>query len=198
MRDKFLGKEEKANTLLSLFSDFLEKQNKLVGIDITQSTFNKYSFTYRRLQEFLIETMNRKDIPIRNVNHDFVYQFRIYLKADKKLSINSSEKLMRIFKRITTFAFKTELILCNPFAFYTKRTGGLPKKSSLSFTASKHRITGCNAYGISSYSLAKADREQQIGQCFKTLSYLLMGLIPLLWSFEVANNPQHSIRSVQL
>ena len=41
--------------------------------------------------------MNRKDIPIRNVNHDFVYQFRIYLKADKKLSINSSEKLMRIF-----------------------------------------------------------------------------------------------------
>jgi site-specific recombinase len=123
VRDKFLGKEEK-RILCSLCFPIFSK-NKLVGIDITQSTFNKYSLTYRRLQEFLIETMNRKDIPIRNVNHDFVYQFRIYLKADKKLSINSSEKLMRIFKRITTFAFKTELILCNPFAFYTKRTGGL-------------------------------------------------------------------------
>lgn len=119
VRDKFMGKEEKSNTLLSLFSDFIEKQNKLVGIDITQSTFNKYSLTYRRLQEFLTETMNRKDIPVCCVDHDFIYRFHIYLKVDKKLSINSSEKLMRILKRITTFAFKTGLTQNDPFALYT-------------------------------------------------------------------------------
>lgn len=195
MRDKFLGKEEK-RILCSLCFPIFSK-NKLVGIDITQSTFNKYSLTYRRLQEFLIETMNRKDIPIRNVNHDFVYQFRIYLKADKKLSINSSEKLMRIFKRITTFAFKTELILCNPFAFILNELGGLPKEFAKFYRVqtSNNRLQCVRDIFVFA---CQADSEQQIGQCFKTLSYLLMGLIPRLWSFEVANNPQHSIRSAQL
>lgn len=119
VRDKFLGKEEKGNTLLSMFSDFIERQSKLIGIDITQSTFNKYDLTYRRLGEFMAEKLRKKDIPIHQVDHNFVSDFHTYLKVDKKLSINSSEKLMRIFKRITTFAFKTGQTKCDPFALYT-------------------------------------------------------------------------------
>lgn len=113
----------KANTLLSFVFRFSRKTNWSESILPNPHSTNTASLTVGF--KIFDRNVNRKDIPIRNVNHDFVYQFRIYLKADKKLSINSSEKLMRIFKRITTFAFKTELILCNPFAFYTKRTGGL-------------------------------------------------------------------------
>ncbi len=119
VRNKFLGKEEKENTLLTLFSEFIEQQRRLLGIDITQSTFNKYELTYRRLAEFMSEKLRKKDILIYSVDHNFVSDFHTYLKVDKKLSINSSEKLMRIFKRITTFAFKTGQIKCDPFALYT-------------------------------------------------------------------------------
>lgn len=102
-----------------MFSDFIAKQEKLIGVDIAQSTFNKFSLTYRRLGEFMAEKMKKKDIPIYSVDHNFVSDFHTYLKVDKKLSINSSEKLMRIFKRITTFAFKTGQAKCDPFALYT-------------------------------------------------------------------------------
>ena len=56
---------------------------------------------------------------MREIDHNFVCDFHTFLKVDKKLSINSSEKLTRIFKRITTFAFKTNLTEKDPFALYT-------------------------------------------------------------------------------
>lgn len=120
IRDKFMGKVEKKNdTLLFLFAEFIERQRPLVGIDITQSTFNKYDLTYRRIEEFLTTKKKKTDILLREIDHNFVCDFHTFLKVDKKLSINSSEKLMRIFKRITTFAFKTNLTEKDPFALYT-------------------------------------------------------------------------------
>ena len=56
---------------------------------------------------------------MREIDHNFACDFHTFLKVDKRLSINSSEKLMRIFKRITTFAFKTNLTEKDPFALYT-------------------------------------------------------------------------------
>ena len=95
IRDKFMGKVEKKNdTLLSLFAEFIERQRPLVGIDITRSTFNKYDLTYRRLEEFLFTKQKKKDIPIQDIDDEFVRNFHIFLKVDKRLSINSSEKLM--------------------------------------------------------------------------------------------------------
>lgn len=53
VRDAFLGTNIKSNTLLTVFEEFNDRQEKLIGIDIAQSTFNKYDLTYRRLKEFL-------------------------------------------------------------------------------------------------------------------------------------------------
>ena len=70
IRDKFMGKVEKKNdTLLSLFAEFIERQRPLVGIDITQSTFNKYDLTYRRIKEFLTGKHGQTD-PVRTVQID--------------------------------------------------------------------------------------------------------------------------------
>ena len=70
IRDKFMGKVEKKNdTLLSLFAEFIERQRPLVGIDITQSTFNKYDLTYRRIKEFLTGKHGQTDL-VRTVQID--------------------------------------------------------------------------------------------------------------------------------
>ena len=53
MRGAFLGTNIKSNTLLTVFEEFNDRQEKLIGIDLAQSTFNKYDLTYRRLKEFL-------------------------------------------------------------------------------------------------------------------------------------------------
>ena len=58
---------------------------------------------------------NRPDIPVSLVDRDFVLDFEAYLKVDYRLQANSAEKLMRIFKRITTMCFKSGLMAKDPF-----------------------------------------------------------------------------------
>lgn len=62
MRGAFLGTNIKSNTLLTVFEEFNDRQEKLIGIDLAQSTFNKYDLTYRRLKEFLKVKMRKSDI----------------------------------------------------------------------------------------------------------------------------------------
>lgn len=89
-----------------MFEEFNDRQEKLIGIDLAQSTFNKYDLTYRRLKEFLKVKMQKNDILLYQLDRNFVIDFETYLKTEYKLDTNSSEKLMRIFKRITTMCFK--------------------------------------------------------------------------------------------
>lgn len=115
LRDAFLGVNAKNNGLMTVFQEFNDRQEKLIGIDITQSTFNKYDLTYRRLKEFLKVKMQKNDILLYQLDRNFVIDFETYLKTEYKLDTNSSEKLMRIFKRITTMCFKNGQMPRDPF-----------------------------------------------------------------------------------
>lgn len=135
VRDAFLGTNIKSNTLLTVFEEFNDRQEKLIGIDIAQSTFNKYDLTYRRLKEFLKVKMRKNDILLCQVDRNFVMDFEAYLKIEYKLDTNSSEKLMRIFKRITTMCFKNGQMPKDPFCDHklkkVKKDRGYLTKSEL-------------------------------------------------------------------
>jgi len=135
VRDAFLGTNIKSNTLLAVFEEFNDRQEKLIGIDLAQSTFNKYDLTYRRLKEFLKVKMRKNDILLCQVDRNFVMDFEAYLKIEYKLDTNSSEKLMRIFKRITTMCFKNGQMPKDPFCDHklkkVKKDRGYLTKSEL-------------------------------------------------------------------
>ncbi len=59
IKDAFLGLDVKISTLLAVFEEFNDRQEKFIGIDLAQSTFNKYDLTYRRLKEFLKVKMRK-------------------------------------------------------------------------------------------------------------------------------------------
>ena len=121
VRDAFLGTDIKSNTLLAVFEEFNDRQEKLIGIDIAQSTFNKYDLTYRRLKEFLKVKLRKNDMLLCQVDRNFVMDFEAWLKIEYKLDTNSSEKLMRIFKRITTMCFKNGQMPKDPFCDHKLR-----------------------------------------------------------------------------
>jgi site-specific recombinase XerD len=55
------------------------------------------------------------DILLWHLDKDFVLDFAAFLRIEYKLDTNSSEKLMRIFKRITTMCFKNGQMPKDPF-----------------------------------------------------------------------------------
>ena len=148
IKDAFLGTNVKTNTLLDVFTEFNDRQEKLIGIDLAQSTFNKYDLTFRRLQEFLKVKLKKTDILLGQVDQNFVLDFEAYLKTEYRLDTNSSEKLMRIFKRITMMCFRNGQMSRDPFCGHQlkkvkKDRGYLTKselESILGFTPDSKRL----------------------------------------------------------
>ena len=118
LKNDFLGFNAVNDTLLTVFADFNERHEKGIGIEVAQSTFNKYDLTYRRLQEYLQEKYHATDIKLRKINLDFVMNFESFLRVDHGLSNNSAEKLICIFKRIVSLARGNGLITVDPFVNY--------------------------------------------------------------------------------
>lgn len=115
LRNSFLGLGSQSRTLLEFFGAFNTDREKLIGIDITQSTYNKYDLTCRRLEIYIKKKYRQNDIPLSRIDLDFVMGFNDYLRVNCLLSINSTEKLMHIFKRIMSLAVSNALIRVNPF-----------------------------------------------------------------------------------
>ncbi len=165
LKDSFLGAEIKKTTLLDAFKEFNDRQESLIGIDIAQSTFNKYDLTYRRLEEFIKEKKRSNDVLLWHLDRTFVLDFEAYLKIKYQLDPNSSEKLMRIFKRITTMCFKNGQIPKDPFCEHK-----LKKVKKDRGYLTKHELEKIIEYRPDSIRLEKV-RDIFVFCCFTGLDY---------------------------
>lgn len=92
-----MGIETKTNTLLTIFKKMNEEKFKEVGTSLSLNTYKKYDLTYRRLEEFIpvkFKKENYKDIPLTEINEEFIIGFRNFLRVDKKVGHNATSKMM--------------------------------------------------------------------------------------------------------
>ncbi|MDR1717021.1 MAG: site-specific integrase [Prevotella sp.] len=118
LRDAYLGLEIQKNTVLSLFDIKIEQKRNLIGNTIRDTTFVKYQATRNRIGEFIRNKYNKEDLPIREVNFQFISDYEIYLKSVCRCGHNSSVKHLRFLKQIVTNALKNHLISVDPFDNY--------------------------------------------------------------------------------
>lgn len=74
--------------------------------------------TYRRLEEFISFRFKKeryKDIPLNEVDEEFITGFRNFLRVDKKVGHNATSKMMQLFKKAITRARNAGMIQSNPF-----------------------------------------------------------------------------------
>lgn len=123
LRDELQGEAPcKKPKLLEMFLDYNMKKMKCVGISLTQSSYNKYDLTYRRLKAFVGLEYRQSDLCLSKINLTFIMRFEAYLKVEHGLSHNSSVKLLKIFKHIMLVAHEDGLTESNPFVHYKFRS----------------------------------------------------------------------------
>ena len=118
LRSSYLGVDIQQNTLLSMYDKLVEQKRCLVGNTITYTTLEKYLATQRRMSEYILYQYNKKDIPLKEVNYQFVNNYEIYLKSKSGCGHNSSVKHLRYLKKILTDALKNRYITTDPFDNY--------------------------------------------------------------------------------
>lgn len=118
LRDAYLGLEIQKNTLLSLYDIKIEQKRNLVGNTIRSTTLCKYTATRNRMAEFIRHQYHKEDLPVREVNFQFISDYEVYLKSVCRCGHNSSVKHLRYLKQIITNALKNHLISADPFDDY--------------------------------------------------------------------------------
>lgn len=119
IKDIYLGNhkdEEDGKTLVEVHSEHNERCRQLLNIEYAQSTIYKFDASLKYLKEFMDKELDRKDIPLKNINEDFIRKYELYLKTEKGCANNSAIKHLKIFKKIIRIALLNDWLHKDPFA----------------------------------------------------------------------------------
>ena len=120
--DKLKGKDERPLLVI----DYLKSRNlelkEKSGIDITETTYEKYERSLRHMLSFLELKFNIKNFPLARIDAKFLERYFQYLRADKKIGNNTAVKYMTSLRTLLMPAIRMNLIPQNPFTEVKFRT----------------------------------------------------------------------------
>ena len=115
VKDIYLGKEEKQYMLMEIFQDHNDEMEKLIGKGYTKGTLQRYNACKQHIENYLAFRWKVKDIPVEDVDHQFITGFDHYLKSEKDCAHNTAQKYIVNFKKIIRIAYANQWIEKDPF-----------------------------------------------------------------------------------
>ena len=118
VKNIFLGIDSKQYMLLKAFDEHVEEKFNLIGKRIVKSTYHRYYYLRIRLSEFLTEKYHLSDIPLREINYQFIRDFEMYLLTVRGNKQSTIAQYLINLKKVVELAYKNEWIFRNPFINY--------------------------------------------------------------------------------
>jgi integrase len=120
LRDALMNKVEliKEETILGIYRKHNELQYKQIGMGVSKGTYANSKHGLDLLEKFIKVTYNRDDVFLRELNRDFIEEFRIWLLTEHQLSHNGAVKYLALLKKVVNRAVANNKMAFNPFATY--------------------------------------------------------------------------------
>ena len=97
---KTLAKEYK---LIEYYQIYLDRLKKLIGIEIKQQTWDKFSYIKEDVSEFIKYHYKKSDMKLKNLDFNFISEFEYYSKTElehKQVTINKAlQRLKKVVKQ---------------------------------------------------------------------------------------------------
>ena len=117
--DRYLGKNlPERRTLVEVFRAHNETCRKLSGIDYAPATVARYETCLKLLCNFLSVHYQKEDFYLNELPQDFIEEFELYLKTNRKCGHNTTIKYLANFKKITRLALARGWLNKDPFSEY--------------------------------------------------------------------------------
>jgi site-specific recombinase XerD len=115
IKEILLGNSQRNKMLIKIFEEYNEDVKKLIGIDYSQLTWEKYDRTKRFVKDFIQWKYKTEDIHIQNLNMEFVNDLEIWFKTERKCGQNATIKYISILKMIVLFCVNNDWLVKDPF-----------------------------------------------------------------------------------
>lgn len=116
LKNLFYGESQTPKMLLEVFKEHNIKYRELIGKDVVKATVLRYERTVRYLEEFLKKEYQLNDIPLYNINHEFISNFEFFIKTEKNCAQNATVKYLKNLKKIIILALTNKWMTDNPFS----------------------------------------------------------------------------------
>ncbi|HKO79746.1 MAG TPA: phage integrase SAM-like domain and Arm DNA-binding domain-containing protein, partial [Chitinophagaceae bacterium] len=107
--------EDKAYSLLEVYQFHNDQFEKLVGVEYSYRTLQKFRTCLKSVRSFLEYQFKREDVPLSYVNHKFLTDYEFYLKTECKLHHNSAMVCMKKLKKIVRLCIANDWLNKDPF-----------------------------------------------------------------------------------
>lgn len=111
VKNAYLGFGDEFRTFFSIADEFYEQYSRRVGKDRTEGSYEQLIINRRRVEMFLRDRYNLSDIPIKEIEPQFIEDYYTYLLEVRKLagstlltSVTKLKQIMLIAKRKKTNA----------------------------------------------------------------------------------------------
>lgn len=115
----YLGLDRYNRTLLQVFENHNKEYEQLVKNGVREfSTYRKYCYVYKYLEEFLYYRYKLKDIALIDIRSCFIIDFELYLREKRRCSNNTVCIYIAPLKRMISIAQSNGWLDYNPFSSY--------------------------------------------------------------------------------
>lgn len=115
LKRRFYGENVSPKMLLEVFREHNKKYRELLDKDVVLGTVLRYERTVRYLEEFMKEKYRFSDIPLKNINQEFVKEFEHFIKTEKDCAQNATVKYLKNLKKIIRNALVNKWMDDDPF-----------------------------------------------------------------------------------
>jgi site-specific recombinase XerD len=118
LKNRFIGKVEKARTIVAVFEDHNSKMKSLVGQEFEKSTLQRYETCLMHTKDFMQWQYNVSDMLVKKINFAFLNDFEYYLRSVRKCGNNSAIKYIKNFGKIVRICLGNGWLTIDPFLQY--------------------------------------------------------------------------------
>lgn len=115
---RIFGKDAEMRTLLGTMRQEIEDMGKVVNIDYSPITINRYKNVLKKLENAIPTFYDKQDITFYELTPEFIKAFDLHLKTEAGLCRNTIVRYMKCFKKITNMALAKEWMRKDPFYGY--------------------------------------------------------------------------------
>ena len=114
--NQYIGRTITRNLgLVTYYNEYLDKYKKLIGIEIKQVTWNKFSYILGDVKDFIKYRYIKSDILLKELDYAFILEFEYYLKTEKHQKQITINKALQRLKKVLNNAVIAKLIAASPF-----------------------------------------------------------------------------------